>query len=114
MNRKQKQDYAEKVLDCLQSMWEKWDYVSMSNHRHPTFEGISKATTHIEAVMNTEVDIPMNFAFTKPEQCAIYFVFCFGAFDCLDIVDITSTSTEAVAMIKVLTSRKARNEVLSC
>ena len=112
MNAKQKRDYAMKVSSCLSKMLAKWDDYSVHHRQHPTFEGIYKASTHIVEVLNTEEDIPMKFAFTKPEQCAIYFAFCFGAFDCLDFVQITNTSREAVTMLKVLTSRKARNQVL--
>lgn len=113
MTKKQKKDYAEKVLNCLSEMWDKWDYISMNNRKHPTFEGICKATTHIEEVIDTETDIPMNFAFTKPEHCAIYFAFWFGAFNCFDIEEISNTDIKAVTMIKTLTSRNTRNQLLN-
>lgn len=113
MTSKQKRDYAEKVLNCLSEMWDKWDYISMNNRKNPTFEGICKATTHIENILDCGGDFRMNFAFTKPEQCAIYFAFAFGAFDCFDLEEITGTDCKAIAMIKMLTSRKARNEVLN-
>lgn len=112
MTAKQIREYVEKVQDSLFEMSIKWDFQSCYNHNHPTYFGILKATEHTENVLNTEAEIPMNFAFTKPEQCAIYLAFHFGAFDCIHFAELTTTTTQAVAMIKVLTSKAARAEVL--
>lgn len=112
MTAKQIREYVEKVQDSLFEMSIKWDFQSCYNHNHPTYFGILKATEHTENVLNTEAEIPMNFAFTKPEQCAIYLAFHFGAFDCIHFAELTTTTTEAVVMIKVLTSKAARAEVL--
>lgn len=114
MTAKQKQDYIQKVEDSLFEMIEKWQYQSCNNFTHPTYLGMLKAVEHTENVLQTEkADIPMKFAFTKPEQCAIYLAFVFGAFDCLHMAELTTATEAAAAMIKVLTSGKARNEILS-
>ena len=114
MNKSQKREYAQKVADALDKMLELWDWQSCNNHKHPTFEGLIKAAEHVENVMNTEDEIPMKFRFSKPEQCAIYFAFCFGAFDCLHLHELyEKISMQAVAMIKVLTSRTARAQVMA-
>ena len=112
MNAKQIREYVQKVENCLFDMSIKWDFQSCYNHNHPTYYGILKATEHTENVLNTEAEIPMNFAFTKPEHCAIYMAFCFGAFDCIHFAELTTTTAQAAAMLKVLTSRKARTEIL--
>ena len=115
MTAKQIRDYVAKVRDSLFEMSIKWDFQTCYNHNDPTYFGILKATEHTENVLNTEAEIPMIFAFTKPEQCAIYLAFCFGAFDCIHFAELTTTTTQAAAMIKVLTSKAARAEVLgSC
>ena len=114
MTKSQKSEYAEKVLQCLFNMSERWQWKTCYNNDNPTYQGIFKAAAHVEEVLQTEKDnIPMAFAFTKPEQCAIYFAFCFGAFNCEDLHAVSDgASLEAVAMLKVLTSRKARTEIL--
>jgi hypothetical protein len=112
MNAKQIREYVQKVENCLFDMCDKWDFQSCNNHKHPTFEGIMAAVAHTENILNTEAEIPMKFAFTKPEHCAIYMAFCFGAFDCLHMSEITTTTEKAAAMLKVLTSRKARTQIL--
>ena len=114
MTKKQKFNYAENVLQCLFTMSERWQWQNNYNNDNPTYQGIFKAAAHVEEVLETEKDdIPMVFAFSKPEQCAIYFAFCFGAFNCEDMHAASiNTTLEAVAMLKVLTSRKARTEIL--
>lgn len=112
MTAKQIREYVEKVQDSLFEMSIKWDFQTCYNHNHPTYYGIMKATEHTENVLTTEAEIPMKFAFTKPEQCAIYLAFVFGAFDCIHFAELTTTTTQAVAMLKVLTSSKARTEIL--
>lgn len=113
MNEKQVRDYVAKVSDYLNALCEKWDLTTCNDHQNPTFEGVFKAMTYTENVLETERTIKMRFAFTKVEHCAIYLAFCFGAFDCLDLVALTDINTAVVAMLKVLTSRKARTEILS-
>ena len=113
MTEKQIREYVEKVYQCLNDMSGKWEVKTCNDHHNPTFEGIYGALSHTWHVLEFSDKIPMNFAFTKPQQCAIYMAFCFGAFDCLDMAELTETSAEAVAMLKVLTSRKARTEILS-
>ena len=114
MTKKQKFDYAENVLQCLFSMSERWQWQTNYNNENPTYQGIFKAAAHVEEILETEKDdIPMAFAFTNPEHCAIYFALCFGAFNCADLHEVCESATlAAVAMLKVLTSRKARTEVL--
>lgn len=114
MTKTQKSEYAEKVLQCLFNMSERWQWKTCYNNDNPTYQGIFKAAAHVEEVLETEKDdIPMVFAFTKPEHCAIYFALCFGAFNCEDLHAVSDgASLEAVAMLKVLTSRKARTEIL--
>ena len=112
MNEKQVREYVEKVYKCLNDMSDKWELQSGNDHRNPTFEGIYGALGHTWRVLEFSDKIPMNFAFTKAEHCAIYLAFHFGAFDCFDLAQLTETNEKAVAMLKVLTSRKARNQVL--
>lgn len=113
MTAKQKQDYLQKVEDKLFEMSIQWDLLSNHDHENPTYYGILKAVSHTEDTLQTEKgDIPMKFAFTKPEQCAIYLALCFGAFDCFHLAELTNNTAQAVAMLKVLTSSKARNEIL--
>lgn len=114
MTKKQKFDYAENVLQCLFGMSERWQWKTNYNNANPTYQGIFKAAAHVEEILETEKDdIPMAFAFTKPEHCAIYFAFCFGAFNCADLHEASEGATlAAVAVLKVLTSRKARTEIL--
>ena len=113
MTAKQKQDYLQKVEDKLFEMSIQWDLLSNHDHENPTYYGILKAVSHTEDTLQTEKgDIPMKFAFTKPEQCAIYMALCCGAFNCLHLHELTNTTPEAVAMLKVLTSREARKRVL--
>lgn len=110
MNEKQVRAYVDKVCDCLFNMWNRWENEGGSREAD-TYKGIDKAFGHATSVSESE-HIEMKFAFTKPEQCAIYLAFCFGAFNCLHFAELTTTSIEAVAMIKVLTSPKARAEIL--
>ncbi len=114
MTKKQKFDYAENVLQCLFGMSERWQWKTNYNNTNPTYQGIFKAAAHVEEILETEKDdIPMAFAFTHPEHCAIYFALCFGAFNCADLHEVSEGATlAAVAMLKVLTSRKARTEIL--
>lgn len=110
MTEKQISNYVDKVLDCLFNMCNKWDNEGGSR-LNDTYIGLYKALTHAEEASEAEA-INMKFAFTKPEQCAIYMALCCGAFNCLHLHELTNTSMEAVAMLKVLTSRKARTEIL--
>ena len=110
MNDKQIRAYVDKVCECLFYMWNRWDN-ECGSHDNDTYKGIDKAFSHATTVSESE-QINMKFAFTKPEQCAIYLAFCFGAFNCLHFAELTTTSIEAVAMIKVLTSHKARTQIL--
>ena len=114
MTKTQKSEYAEKVLQCLFNMSERWQWKTCYDNENPTYQGLYKAAAHVVEVLETEKDdIPMAFAFTKPEQCAIYFALCFGAFNCEDLHAVSEGATlEAVAMLKVLTSRKARTQIL--
>ena len=115
MTKTQKSEYAEKVLQCLFGMSERWQWKTEYHHENPTYQGIFKAAAHVEEVLETETEeIPMAFTFAKPEHCAIYFAFCFGAFSCFDLHEVSEgASLAAVAMLKVLTSRKARTEILT-
>jgi len=110
MTEKQISAYVGKVFDCLYNMAEKWDNEGGSR-LNDTYIGIYKAMTHAEQVSEAET-VNMKFAFTKPEQCAIYMALCCGAFNCLHLHELTNTTPEAVAMLKVLTSREARKRVL--
>lgn len=115
MTKKQKFDYAENVLQCLFGMSERWQWKTCNDNTNPTYQGIFKAVAHVKEILDTEKEnIQMAFAFTKPEHCAIYFALCFGAFNCEDLHEVSESATlEAVAVLKVLTSRKARTEILS-
>ena len=110
MTEKQISNYVDKVLDCLFEMCNRWDNEGGSRLSE-TYIGLYKAMTHAEQVSEGEA-INMKFAFTKPEQCAIYMALCCGAFNCLHLHELTNTSMEAVAMLKVLTSRTARAKIL--
>ena len=110
MNEKQVRKYVDKVFNCLFEMCNRWDNEGGSR-LNDTYIGLYKAMTHAEQVSEGEA-INMKFAFTKPEQCAIYMALCCGAFNCLHLHELTNTSMEAVAMLKVLTSRTARNQIL--
>ncbi len=110
MTEKQISNYVDKVLDCLFNMCNKWDNEGGSR-LNDTYIGLYKALTHAEEASEADA-INMKFAFTKPEQCAIYMALCCGAFNCLHLHELTNTSMEAVAMLKVLTSREARKRVL--
>ena len=110
MTEKQISEYVEKVFNCLYEMAEKWDNENGSR-LNDTYMGIFKAMTHAEEVSEAE-SVKMRFAFKKPVHCAIYMAFCCGAFNCLHMHELTNTPTPAVAMLKVLTSREARNEIL--
>ena len=110
MTEKQISKYVEKVQDCLFEMCNKWDN-ECGSRLNDTYIGLYKALTHAEEASEAEA-INMKFAFTKPVQCAIYMALCCGAFNCLHLHELTNTSLEAVATLKVLTSRTARNRVL--
>lgn len=115
MTKEEKTAYAENVLQCLFGMSERWQWKTNYDNENPTYRGIYNAAAHVEEILETEKEeIPMAFAFSKPEQCAVYMAFCFGAFNCAEIHEASEGVTlEAVAVLKVLTSRKARTEILS-
>lgn len=110
MYEKQVRKYVDKVFSCLFEMCNKWDN-ECGSRLNDTYIGLYKALTHAEEASEAEA-INMKFAFTKPVQCAIYMALCCGAFNCLHLHELTNTSLEAVATLKVLTSRTARNRVL--
>lgn len=113
MTAKQKHDYVQKVEDKLFQMSLNWDLQSDFDHQDPNYFGIVKATAHAENILQTEKEeIPIRFAFSKPEHCAVYLAFCFGAFDCMKINEVSGAGLGVVAVLKVLTSRKARTEIL--
>lgn len=113
MSAKQKRNYLQKVSDALFRLSTEWDEQTSFDHTHPLYFALVKATAHTMETLQTEQEeIPMRFAFSNPEHCAIYLAFCFGAYNCVEFSDLSKTSLAAIATIKVLTSAKARNEVL--
>lgn len=113
MTAKQKRTYLENVVDALNEMSVNWDLQSNFDHENPNYFGIVRATAHAENILQTEKqEIPMKFAFSKPSHCAVYLAFCFGAFDCFQINEVSGAGLGVVAVLKVLTSRKARTEIL--